>query len=122
MLSQLTISNVTEKDSGEYTCSVQGNSTTVTLIIAGIVNPFHCLCFPTFVVIVDPTQRDCNCSKHFQCFVVQQCTVQYYNHGRRSDRWSDGVVSTAGYLTDYQHTGHDLLYLPAESEVNTESR
>ena len=29
--SRLTISNVTEEDSGEYTCSVQGNSSTVTL-------------------------------------------------------------------------------------------
>ena len=36
VVSQLTISNVTERDSGEYTCSVQGNSTTVKLdIITG---------------------------------------------------------------------------------------
>ena len=33
VVSQLTIRNVTEGDSGEYTCSVQGNSTTVTLSI-----------------------------------------------------------------------------------------
>ena len=31
--SRLTISNVTEEDSGEYTCSVQGNSSTVTLTV-----------------------------------------------------------------------------------------
>ena len=31
VVSQLTIRNVTERDSGEYTCSVQGNSTTVRL-------------------------------------------------------------------------------------------
>ena len=31
--SHLTISNVTEEDTGEYTCSVQGNSSTVTLTV-----------------------------------------------------------------------------------------
>ena len=31
--SRLTISNVIEEDSGEYTCSVQGNSSTVTLTV-----------------------------------------------------------------------------------------
>ena len=33
VVSQLTINSVTMGDSGEYTCSVQGNSTTVTLSI-----------------------------------------------------------------------------------------
>ena len=33
VVSQLTIFCVSERDSGEYTCSVQGNSTTVTLSI-----------------------------------------------------------------------------------------
>ena len=32
-VSQLTISHVTECDSGEYTCSVEGNSTTATLTV-----------------------------------------------------------------------------------------
>ena len=36
VVSQLTIFCATEKDSGEYTCFVEGNSTTVTLSIAGI--------------------------------------------------------------------------------------
>ena len=48
VVSQLTISNVTERDSGEYTCSVQGNSTTTTPIIVGagitIENIFIILC------------------------------------------------------------------------------
>ena len=35
VVSQLTIRNVTERDSGEYTCSVQGNSTTTTPIRIG---------------------------------------------------------------------------------------
>ena len=35
--SRLTISNVTEEDSGEYTCSVQGNSSFITL------SQFYCL-------------------------------------------------------------------------------
>ena len=34
VVSQLTITNVTVNDSGDYTCSWQGNSTTVTLRIA----------------------------------------------------------------------------------------
>ena len=33
VVSQLTIRNVTEDDSGEYTCSVPGNSTTATLTV-----------------------------------------------------------------------------------------
>ena len=37
VLSQLTITNVTANDSGDYTCSWQGNSTTVTLRIAVII-------------------------------------------------------------------------------------
>ena len=38
-VSQLTIRNVTEDDSGEYTCSVDGNSTTATLtvVLEGII-------------------------------------------------------------------------------------
>ena len=35
VVSQLTITNVTVNDSGDYTCSWQGNSTTVTLRIVG---------------------------------------------------------------------------------------
>ena len=31
--SHLTISNVTEEDTGEYTCSVQGNSSSITLTV-----------------------------------------------------------------------------------------
>ena len=40
VVSQLTIRNVTEDDSGEYTCSVPGNSTTATLtvVLKGNVN------------------------------------------------------------------------------------
>ena len=40
VVSQLTIRNVTEDDSGEYTCSVPGNSTTATLtvVLEGNVN------------------------------------------------------------------------------------
>ena len=34
-ISQLTIVNVTMEDAGEYTCSVQGNSTTITLVVIG---------------------------------------------------------------------------------------
>ena len=46
VVSQLTIRNVTEGDSGEYTCSVQGNSTTVTLdIITGKFTLVHCMSF-----------------------------------------------------------------------------
>ena len=37
VVSQLTITNVTVNDSGDYTCSWQGNSTTVTLRIAIII-------------------------------------------------------------------------------------
>ena len=33
VVSQLTIRNVTEDDSGEYTCSVPGNGTTATLTV-----------------------------------------------------------------------------------------
>ena len=36
VVSQLTIFCATQRDSGEYTCSVEGKSTTVTLNIAGI--------------------------------------------------------------------------------------
>ena len=35
VVSQLTIRNVTEDDSGEYTCSVPGNGTTATLTVIG---------------------------------------------------------------------------------------
>ena len=35
-------------------------------------------------------------------------------------RWSEWVGCTATYFTYYQHTGHDLLYLPAKSEIDTE--
>ena len=35
VISQLTIVNVTMEDAGEYTCSVQGNSTTITLVVIG---------------------------------------------------------------------------------------
>ena len=38
VVSQLTITNVTANDSGDYTCSWQGNSTTVTLRIAIIIS------------------------------------------------------------------------------------
>ena len=37
VVSQLTITNVTANDSGDYTCSWQGNSTTVTLRVAIII-------------------------------------------------------------------------------------
>ena len=33
---------------------------------------------------------------------------------------SEWVGYTATYFTDYQHTGHDLLYPPAESEIDAE--
>ena len=33
VVSRLTISNVTEEDSGPYTCSVQGNNSTITLTV-----------------------------------------------------------------------------------------
>ena len=46
VVSQLTISNVTEDDSGEYTCSVDGNSTTATLtvVLEGIIDLRFMLC------------------------------------------------------------------------------
>ena len=40
VVSQLTIINVTANDSGDYTCSWQGNSTTVTLRIAIIIGEY----------------------------------------------------------------------------------
>ena len=39
-MSRLTITNVTANDSGDYTCSWQGNSTTVTLRVAIIISEF----------------------------------------------------------------------------------
>ena len=35
VISRLTIVNVTMEDAREYTCSVQGNSTTITLVVIG---------------------------------------------------------------------------------------
>ena len=56
VVSQLTINNVTERDLGEYTCSVQGNSTTITPIIVGagiaiedvFICMFHSFTFSSF--------------------------------------------------------------------------
>ena len=46
VVSQLTIRNVTEDDSGEYTCSVEGNSTTanLTVVLEGNIDLQFMLC------------------------------------------------------------------------------
>ena len=71
VVSQLTISNVNERDLGEYTCSVQGNSTTTTPIIVGagiaiedvFICMFHFLIFFLFFEIVEPIQVGCDSGK-----------------------------------------------------------
>ena len=60
VVSQLTINNVTEGDSGEYTCSVQGNSTTVTLALV---------------------VEECDNGKHFQCFCHSKCILYIFTAG-----------------------------------------
>ena len=67
---QLTIFCATQRDSGEYTCSVQGNSATVALRISdrGISKYAYLTVFIlSSFSIADPTQAECTCScgKHF---------------------------------------------------------
>ena len=85
VVSQLTIFCVSERDSGEYTCSVQGNSTTVTLSITDRGTARYLLIiismpvsFPPILDIANPIQAQCNCGKHFQCFIINFNNALYY--------------------------------------------
>ena len=75
IVSQLTIFCASERDSGEYTCSVQGNSTTVTLtIVEGISRELFTLCLLCYLVslpfleIAEPIQNKCDCGKPIYIF------------------------------------------------------
>ena len=42
----------------------------------------------------------------------------YYIHCRYSGGYSVWISCTTAYLSGYQHTGHDLLCIPTEREVD----
>ena len=86
VVSQLTISNVTERDLGEYTCSVQGNSTTTTPIIVGagiaiedvFVCTFHSFIFSSiFLEIAEPIQVKCDGGKPLNTYNIFDSTMYF---------------------------------------------
>ena len=84
VVSQLTITNVTANDSGDYTCSWQGNSTTVTLRIAIIIGEsIYSACVWYMIKgsysALPPTPAWIICAIDTKCeqFILCVCFLQY---------------------------------------------
>ena len=68
VVSQLTISNATEGDSGEYTCSVPGNSTSINVDIGKFISTLLCFVHThdivhTCIVIFSLQSRISSCAR-----------------------------------------------------------
>ena len=75
VVSQLTIRNVTEDDSGEYTCSVEGNSTTanLTVVLEGNIDLHFMLCVVSISVM-----NICLCFFGVFCVLLVSVLILYF--------------------------------------------